>query len=101
MMTNDDVFDLSIQKSHLMDLEVAKEKLVQVDVKDRDFTSVTLPADPLLLPKAKEILRETQNKLEMLMSEGDSSEVYKLGMYFYPLTNIKNKKGENHEDIIS
>jgi len=87
--TDDDVLNLSLQKSHLQDMEIAKNKLLEIDIKKRDFTSITLPVEPELLPKAKEILRNAQLQLEELMEQGQQKEVYKLSMYFYPLTNLE------------
>lgn len=84
--STDDVLDISIQKSHLNDLEMAKGKLTTVPIDQRDFSSFTLPVDPKLIPKAKEILRKAQDDLDDLMSEGKCTEVYRACMYFYPLT---------------
>ncbi len=86
----DDVLNLSVQKSHIEDMEIAKEKIINLDVKDRDFSSMTLPGDPALLSKAKMILRDAQLKIEELMEQGKQQEVYKVTTYLYPLTNVKN-----------
>lgn len=88
--TSDDTLSVSLQMSHIEDMEVAKEKLLKVDVKKRDFTALTLPVEPELLPKAKEILRNAQLQLEELMEGGKQQEVYKLSMYLYPLTELEN-----------
>ena len=85
----DDVLNLSVQKSHIEDMEMAKEKIINLDVNDRDFSSMTLPGDPALLSKAKIILREAQLKIEELMEQGKQQEVYKVTTYLYPLTNLK------------
>ncbi|MGE3608197.1 MAG: DUF4423 domain-containing protein [Bacteriovoracaceae bacterium] len=90
--TTDDVMDLSIQKSHLNDLEMAKEKLIKVSVAHRDFSSFTFPANPELLPKAKEILRKAQDDLAELMGEDNPNDVYRVCMYLYPLTEIELNK---------
>ncbi len=87
--TTDDVLNLSIQKSHLEDMEIAKEKLLSVAVNQRDFTSFTLPVDPALLGKAKEIIRKAQDDIAALMEEGNATEVYKTSTYLYPITNLQ------------
>lgn len=92
--SSDDQLNLSIQKSHLNDLEMAKEKLLNIPVKQRDFTSFTLPVDPNLIPQAKEILRKAQDDLDELMSEGKCTEVYRACMYFYPLTQLTSIQSE-------
>lgn len=87
--TTDDILDISIQKSHFNDLDMAKDKLISVSIEKRDFTSFTFPTDPSLLPKAKEILRKAQDDLAQLMSDGDPQEVYRVCMYLFPLTTEK------------
>ena len=85
--TSDDILNLSIQNAHLNDLEMAKDKLRDVDVKLRDYTSFTLPVDPKLLGKAKEIIRRAQDEIERIMlEEGEATEVYKTSTYLYPMT---------------
>jgi len=87
--TTDDILNLSIQNSHLKDMEVAKEKLLSTDVKLRDFTSFTLPVDVDLLDKAKEIIRKAQDDIALLMESGDTTEVYKTCTYLYPITKLQ------------
>lgn len=87
--TTDDVLNISIQKSHIEDMEIAKEKLLNTSVELRDFTSFTLPVDPELLGKAKEIIRKAQDDLAALMETGNATEVYKTSTYLYPITNLQ------------
>lgn len=88
--TVDDVRNLSLQKMHIADMEMAKEKLSEVDVKLRDFTSYTLAFDINLLPKVKELIRKFQDDVDELMSEAKPTEVYKMNTYIYPLTKLDN-----------
>jgi uncharacterized protein (TIGR02147 family) len=87
--TSDDVLNMSIQKAHIEDMEIAKEKLISVDVKLRDFTSFTMPVDVDLLDKAKEIIRKAQDDLADLMESGEATEVYKTCTYLYPVTKLQ------------
>lgn len=87
--TSDDVLSLSIQKSHLEDMEMAKEKLTTIDVALRDFTSFTLPVDTKLLDQAKEIIRKAQDDLDALMKTGETTEVYRTCTYLYPITKLQ------------
>ncbi len=84
--TSDDTFNLSLQRSHFNDMDLARAKLGQVAVDKRDFTSFTFPVNPKLLPQAKEILRKTQDDLDDLMAGADPQEIYRLCMYLFPLT---------------
>jgi len=92
--TTDDIFSLSILKSHMTDIENLKEKLTNVDIKLRDFTSFTLAVDIALLDEAKIIIRKAQDEIDALMKTGEKTEVYKMNMYLYPLTkqNLGNMK---------
>ena len=81
-----DVLNLSVQKAHLNDLEIVKNKM-KIDVKFRDFTSFTLPVDPSLLSDAKDIIRKAQDDINKLMERGDRTAVYRHCSYLFPLTN--------------
>ena len=94
--STDDVLNLSLQKMHINDMEMAKEKLSQVDVKLRDFTSYTLAFDIKLMPKVKEMIRKLQDDVDELMQDSNPTEVYKMNTYLYPLTKLnKTQQTEN------
>lgn len=93
--TPDGILDISIQKSHLQDMDAAREKIQKVPVHLRDFTSYTLPADPGKLAKAREIIRRAQDQIDDLMGEDDCAEVYKICTYFYPLTDVSGWSSKN------
>jgi uncharacterized protein (TIGR02147 family) len=94
--TTDDVLNLSIQKMHISDMEIAKEKLTEVDVTLRDFTSYTLAFDINKMAQVKVLIREFQDAVDDLMKDGTPTEVYKMNSYIYPLTKIeKDIKTEN------
>lgn len=92
--TTDDIKDLSLQRMHLNDMEMAKNKIQDVSVDMRDFTNYTFPANPKSIKRAKEILRQAQDDLEELMNE-EAEEVYRVCMYLFPLTQLEenNLKG--------
>ncbi len=95
--TSDDVLNLSLQKMHINDMEMAKEKLSEVDVKLRDFTSYTLAFDLKLMPQVKEMIRKLQDDVDELMQDSDATEVYKMNTYVYPLTKIDRMKEKSIE----
>lgn len=106
--TTDDIKDMSLQKAHMADMELAKEKIQDLDIDQRDFSFLIFNGNPKYLPKAKEILRKTQDDLEELMDHGDEKEVYKICTYLFPLTTVtkienntkqhSNKKGADYEN---
>jgi uncharacterized protein (TIGR02147 family) len=84
--TTDDVLNLSLQKAHMSDMEMAKEKIQNVPVDQRDFSFLIFNANPKYLPRAKEILRKAQDDLEEIMDQDEAHEVYKVCTYLYPLS---------------
>ena len=86
--TTDDVKNISLQKMHINDMEMAKEKISTIDVELRDFTSYTLAFDLNLMPKVKELIRKFQDDVDELMKDATPTEVYKMNTYVYPLTQI-------------
>jgi uncharacterized protein (TIGR02147 family) len=89
--TSDDVLDLSLQRMHQNDMEMAKVKLKELRVDQRDFTNYTFPANPAVLKRAKEIIRKAQDDLEELMADDEASEVFRVCMYLFPLTQAEAK----------
>lgn len=87
--TTDDIKDISLQKAHISDMDMAKDKIQSLDVLQRDFSFLIFNGNPKYLPKAKEILRKAQDDLEKLMDQDEASEVYKLCTYLFPLTNVE------------
>jgi len=85
--TADDITDLTVRAAHFETLELAKTALAELPVERRDFTTLTLPMNPEKLGKAKELIREFQDKFDALMETTDEgSEVYRLSMELFPLT---------------
>lgn len=84
--TTDDIQDLSLQKAHMADMDMAKDKIQNLDVLQRDFSFLIFNGNPKYLPKAKEILRRAQDDLEKLMDQDQANVVYKLCTYLFPLS---------------
>lgn len=88
--TTEDVTSNALKASHIEALEMGKEKLTEIDVMLRDFSSSTLAIDMEKLPEAKQIIREFRQKMAALLEEGNKTEVFQLAIQFYPLTQIEN-----------
>lgn len=84
--TTNDVADPAIRQSHFEDLHLSTRALEQVDVKDRDFSSLTIAIDKSKLPEAKKMIREFQDRLSAFLETGTQTEVYKLNFHVLPLT---------------
>lgn len=93
LRTNDDIADLSLRAHHMQTIRLAEKALSELDVKIRDFTTITFPVSLRSIKKAKEMIRTFQDQLsEKLEYDGEDAEVYRLSMEFFPLTKIKEKK---------
>jgi len=87
--TSDDVLNLSLQKAHRQNLELGQEALASIPVDLRDFSAITMPTTPELLPKAKELIRKFQDDLSELLESKPGTEVYKFCTQLFPLTKLK------------
>lgn len=84
--TTEDVTSIALKKSHLEALEMGKEKLEEVDVAERDFSSLMVAVDKEKILEAKTIIREFRQKMLALLETGEKTEVFQLAIQFYPLT---------------
>jgi len=92
LSTTDDFLDLSIQKHHLQNLELAADKLNETPVDYREFTSVTLATHPQKIKEAKKLIRNFKRKLTRFLEDTDKTEVYTFSIQLFPLTFTKDKK---------
>ena len=66
-------------------------KLKEIEVELRDFSSMTASIDLDQLPEAKTIIREFRQKMASLLRNGSNkTDVYQLAIQFYPVTKLEN-----------
>ena len=84
--SSDDLFNLSVQKSHLQDLELIENSIQNYPIELRDHTALTFAVHKKDIKKAKELIRDFQDRFcaEIEVKQGDA--VYKLSMSLFPLT---------------
>jgi uncharacterized protein (TIGR02147 family) len=87
--TQDGLMDISIRRSHLEDLKLIENSLLDVPIDLRDNTSCTFVIDKKDLPKAKEMIRIFQAQFLKQVSHDVGDEVYKLSVSLYPLTKVQ------------
>lgn len=92
LRTSEDILSNALKASHKETMEMGIEKIEEVDLDLRDFSSTTMAIDPKKLNEAKILIREFRQKMDSLLSKGDKSEVYQLAVQFYPLSHTLNKK---------
>lgn len=89
--TTDDVVNLSLRKAHFTNLELARRSLENDDVKQRDFSSLTLAFRASRISEAKRAIRKFQDEFDAKFEEHERSpdEVYRLCINLFPLTRAK------------
>lgn len=90
--TTEDVFNPALREAHRETLQIGLQKLEQIEVELRDFSSMTLAVDLEKIPHVKAIIREFRQKMQALLKDGKKSEVYQLAIQFYPISKITTKK---------
>lgn len=88
--TPDNILCTALRETHFNDLKLVQKALessAPVDL--RDFTSCTYAVNIKNIPKLKNMVRKFQDQLALLLEDSEASEVYKLSIYFYPLTQLK------------
>lgn len=92
LRSSDDTVDMSVRKSHDESLELARESLHRDEVKERDFTSITMAIDPAMIDAAKERIRKFQDEILDILCADEATEVYRMSVQLFPLTKLKKKK---------
>ncbi len=86
--TTEDISSLALRESHKETLEMAAEKLEDIDVEYRDFSSMTVSLDPKSLSNAKELIRDFRKKFGSLFTTDKKKEVFQMSIQLFPLTKI-------------
>ena len=88
LTTTDELFDLSLRKSHLGDLKLMEESLMEVPLHLRDHTAMMMVIDKKNIPKAKELIRIFQDHFCQQVETEPGEEVYRLSIAFYPISQV-------------
>lgn len=90
--TTEDIKNQALRDSHVETMKMGIDKIDEIEVELRDFSSTTVALDLEKLPEAKTIIREFRQKMEALLRDGTKTDVYQLAIQFYPLTKTKQEK---------
>lgn len=90
--TTEDIANKALRESHIETMKMGIQKLEEIEVELRDFSSTTVGVDLDKLPEAKTIIREFRQKMSALLRDGRKTEVYQLAIQFYPLTKTNKTK---------
>lgn len=91
--TTEDVASLALRASHREALKLAEQKLEEVAIELRDYSSVIFAVDPQKIPEAKIIIREFRQKMLELVKTGNLTDVFQLAIQLYPLSEVKPSRG--------
>jgi uncharacterized protein (TIGR02147 family) len=86
LSTTEDQCSRALRSAQIENLELAKEKLAEVPVELRDFSSITVAMDMARMSAIKHKIRAFRKDIEFLAESGSSSEVYQLCVQFFPLS---------------
>ena len=92
--TTEDVASQALRAAHVEALDIGKQKLDEIEVELRDFSSMTIAMDMERMPEVKTIIREFRQKMMALLRDGEKTDVCQLAIQFYPLTQLETKKQE-------
>lgn len=84
--TTDGVRSSALQRAHAQNLELAQTSLDRDPLAVRDFTSLTFPADPAKISIARRLIRRCQDQIEAEMQSASPTEVYRVCVQLFPLT---------------
>jgi uncharacterized protein (TIGR02147 family) len=76
----------TVRKAHIQELEIALQKIEEVPLAQRSFSSLTFNMSPKKLSVAKDLIRKFMQQMEDELENGRVVEVYQLGIQLYPLT---------------
>lgn len=90
--TTEDIKSQALKDSHKEAMKMGIDKLDEIEVELRDFSSTTVAVDLDKLPEAKAIIREFRQKMSKLLRDGEKTDVFQLAIQFYPLTKTNTHK---------
>jgi uncharacterized protein (TIGR02147 family) len=87
--TTTDVPSTAIRTYHRQNLERAKEKIEEVAIEDREYTSITMAISRRKIPQAKKLMTDFKRKLSTLLESGDKEAVYTLSLQLFPVSKLE------------
>lgn len=90
--TTEDIKSQALKDSHIETLKTGLNKLEEIEIELRDFSSMAQAMDLDQIPEAKTIIREFRQKMSSLLRDGkNKTAVYQLAIQFYPMTTLTKK----------
>lgn len=92
--TTEDQSSKALRKSHQEMLAMASQKIEEIPLEFRDYSSVNVSVDQSKMPEAKSIIREFRKKMMALLRDGEKKDVYQLSIQFFPLSVLEELENE-------
>jgi len=86
LKTTTDVPSSSIRRYHKGVLSLAQNKIDQVPIEKREFSTRTMAINTKYLGEAKKLVKEFKEDMTSLLEEGTPDDVYQLSIQLFPLT---------------
>jgi uncharacterized protein (TIGR02147 family) len=86
--TTDEISSQSVRQAHLNEFDLAAKALRKFAVEERDFTSITFAGNSEQLQKVKKEIRKFRDRVNQIMEEGDTDQVYKLNVQLFPVDGL-------------
>lgn len=86
LKTTTDIPSSSIRNYHKGILSLAQNKIEQIDIDKRDYSSMTMAINSNNLKKAKKLTQKYKEQMLDLLETGKLNEVYQLSIQLFPLT---------------
>jgi uncharacterized protein (TIGR02147 family) len=87
--TRTDISSRALQRAHKKIMAEGVQAMAATNVAQRDMSSMTVAIDPKLIPQAKELIRDFRRKLAVMLESGDQTEVYRLAIQLFPVTQLR------------
>lgn len=89
--TTEDIKSQALKESHKETLKLGLQKIEEVEIELRDFSSMAMAIDLNQLLEAKTIIREFRQKMASLLRDGQKkTDIYQLAIQLYPITKPNN-----------
>ena len=86
LKTTSDIPSGTIRAYHKSILGLAQNKIETVDVKEREYSAITMAVNTKNLAKAKKLTEEFKEEMLQLLEQGNLDEVYQLSIQLFPLS---------------
>ncbi len=86
LKTTSDIPSSTIRAYHKSILGLAQNKIETVDVKEREYSALTMAINTKNLQKAKKLTDEYKEEMLQLLEQGTLDEVYQLSIQLFPLS---------------